>query len=92
MMTIGGENLNGIRVILIIWFCFQSAFELTKVVVNILTIGHACNIELDYFELIVVFWPDGDMVAMIYEAEVFKHLYLCFFIFLFWKRVAVLVQ
>ena len=75
MVTIGSEYLDGVWVILIGRFCLQGAFELAKIVVNILTIGHACNIELDDFELIVILGPYGDVVAIIYETEMFKHLY-----------------
>ena len=37
--TISCEDLDGIRVVLIGGFCFQGADVLTKVVVNVITIG-----------------------------------------------------
>lgn len=92
MVSIRRKHLDGILVIRIVRFWLQCTNKLSKIIVYAITMSDTSNIELDHFELIIILGPYGDMVAMINETEVFEHLHLCFFIFLFWKRVAVLVQ
>ena len=72
MVMVACHHLDGIRVIGIAWFCFQGTFELSEIFVNILTIGHACNIELDDFKLVVILWPDAYVVAFVFDAEVLE--------------------
>ena len=70
MVTVRCEHLDGVWIVGVGRFCFESAFELTKVVVDVFTVGQAGDIEFDNIELIVVFWPDGDVVTFVFDAEV----------------------
>lgn len=74
MVAVFGEYLDSVRVILVCWFCFQGADVLTEIVVDVVAVRHACDGELKDFTDFVVFWPYGDMVAFVFDAEVLKFL------------------
>ena len=50
VMTISCEDLDGIRVVLVGWFCFQGTGTLAKIVVDIITMRHACNVKFKKVE------------------------------------------
>jgi hypothetical protein len=74
VVTVRSEYLDGVWVVFVSWLWFQGALKLAKVVVDIVTVGHSCDIELYYIKLVIVFWPDGDVIAFVFFAEVFEFL------------------
>ena len=75
MVSIRRKHLDGIWVIRIVRFWLQCTNKLAKIIVYAITMSDTSNIELDHFKLIIILGPYGDMVAMVYETKVFKHLY-----------------
>ena len=69
-MTVRSEHFDGVWIGGVVWFSFKGAFELAKVVVDIVTVGHAGDGELYDVELALVFWPYGDVIAFVFDAKV----------------------
>ena len=74
-----GEHLYGIWVVFVSWLWFQSTDTFAKIVVYVLAVGDACNIELDivYALKALILWPDADMVAFVLDAEVLEFMDGC---------------
>ena len=77
MMSVRGEYLDGILVVVVCWFRFHGANEFTNVIVDIVTVGHSCDIELQIISYELVFGPDADVVAFVLDAEVLQLLHGC---------------
>ena len=67
MMTVMGDHLDGIWVIFVSWLWLQGADTFTQIVVYIITMGQACNVELLIIANQLVFWPDCDVIAFVFH-------------------------
>ena len=74
VMIVRSENFDGVWIVGVGRFCLESAFKLAKVAVDIVTMGHASDIELNDVELADIIWPDGDVIAFVFYAKVFEFL------------------
>ena len=80
MVSVGGEYLDGVVVVWVGRLWLQNAYELTEVVVDIVTMRQTCYIELYDIELAVILWPHADVVAFVIDAEVLETLNTGFFV------------
>jgi hypothetical protein len=71
MMTVFGDNLDGIRVVWVGRFWLQGAFVLTEVVADIFTVFYPGNGKLYYVDFVMILWPDADAIAAVFDAKVF---------------------
>jgi len=72
MVSIGGKYLDSVRVVGIGGFRFECTDKLAEVVVYVVAMGHAGDMELNNIKLVVVFWPYAHMVAFVFDAEVLE--------------------
>ena len=78
MMTIQGHNLDGVPIVWVAWLWHQIAHELTQIVVDILSILNAGNIELDMRIIIRIIYVDVHVaMGFGYDEEAQAFWYLC---------------
>ena len=70
MVTVSGKHLDGVGVVGVGRFCFECAFKLAEVVINVVTVRHASDGKINDVELALVFGPHADVVAFVLDAEV----------------------
>lgn len=92
MVAVGGEYLDGVIVVWVGRLWLQNAYELTEVVVDIITMRQTCYIELYDIELAVILWPYADMIAFVIDAEVLESLLLWLLLFILRDRVTIVVK
>ena len=71
-VAFAGDYLNGVGVIRIAGVCDEGSNELSKVLIDVLAVRDACNTELKvvYTLNALNLWPDADVVAFVFNAEV----------------------
>lgn len=68
-LPIGGKDGYCIQIVWIIWFRFQHGDKLADMTSSII-MRYACDCEFKRIELVVVFGPDADMIAFVFDAEI----------------------
>ena len=96
------DYLDGVLVVGVGRVWFQGGNELAKVLIYMLAMCDARNIELEIIHTLItlILWPDADVVAFIFDAEVLKFLDWCIritstnhYLYLwFFNRVAVVIE
>jgi hypothetical protein len=97
-----GHYLDGIGVVGVCGVGDEGCHKFAEVLVYMLAVGNACNIELYivYTLKTLILWPDADVVAFILDAEVLKFLNGCIritatnhYLYLwFFNRVTVVIE
>jgi hypothetical protein len=72
MVSIGSKHLDSVRIVGVGGFSFEGTNKLAEVVVYVVAMGHAGDMELNNIKLVVVFWPYAHMVAFVFDAEVLE--------------------
>ena len=68
-LSIGCEYGYCIRIVWIIWFGFQHGDTLADMTSSII-MRYACNCKFEAIKPIVILWPDADMIAVVFDAEI----------------------
>lgn len=76
-MAVVGHYLDGIGVIVVGRVGFKGGSELSDVFIDVFAMCDACNREFDIVTYALILWPDADMVAFVFDAEVLKFLDGC---------------
>lgn len=75
VMTVRSKHFDCVWIVCVCWLWFQGADTFAKVVVDIVTVGHSCDVELQEVTNLLTFWPHADIVAGVFGTEVFQIFY-----------------
>lgn len=78
-VAIIGEYLDGVWVVWVGWVGYERANELTKVVVYVVDMIDAGNDKLQTFADALFSWPNGDVIAFVFDTKILQPFHLWLF-------------